>query len=48
MARTKLTPYQLELRRQQNDGARTENLTSAFPTSLKEATGKDSAEELLL
>jgi hypothetical protein len=27
MARTKLTPYQLELRRQQNDGARTERLT---------------------
>jgi hypothetical protein len=26
MARTKLTPYQLELRRQQNDGARTERL----------------------
>jgi hypothetical protein len=27
MARTKLTPYQLELRRQQNDRARTERLT---------------------
>ncbi len=27
MARTKLTPYQLELRRQQNDGARAERLT---------------------
>ena len=27
MARTKLTPYQLELRRQQSDGARTERLT---------------------
>ncbi len=27
MARTKLTPYQLELRRQQNDVARTERLT---------------------
>jgi hypothetical protein len=27
MARTKLTPYQLELRRQQNVGARTENLS---------------------
>jgi hypothetical protein len=27
MARAKLTPYQLELRRQQNDGARTERLT---------------------
>ena len=27
MARTKLTPYQLELRRRQNDGARTERLT---------------------
>ncbi len=27
MARTKLTPYQLELRRQQNDGARTKRLT---------------------
>jgi hypothetical protein len=27
MARIKLTPYQLELRRQQSDGARTERLT---------------------
>jgi hypothetical protein len=27
MTRTKLTPYQLKLRRQQNDGARTERLT---------------------
>jgi hypothetical protein len=27
MARTKLTPYQLELRRQQSDGTRTERLT---------------------
>jgi hypothetical protein len=27
MARTKLTPYQLKLRRQQNDGAHTERLT---------------------